>query len=95
MFVPNTLGALFSTVIVTAQSFAVMTAQKYQFTSTSNCWIKQDVAANSPVASAGAGSMFVPALSVVYLVLGYGNTLSVIRDSADGKASLTEVVELG
>lgn len=40
-------------------------------------------------ATAGAGSMFVPALAIKFIDGKHGQTLSVIRDAADGKASLT------
>lgn len=47
---------------------------------------------SGPVASAASGSMFVPA-NVVLPISGYaGSNLSVIRDTADGSASLTRAL---
>ncbi len=45
----------------------------------------------TPIATAGAGSVFVPALFTVYLDGARGDSLSVIRDTADGVASLTPI----
>ena len=45
-----------------------------------------------PIASAASGSMFIPA-NVVMPISGYaGTNISVIRDTADGKASLTRAL---
>jgi hypothetical protein len=45
----------------------------------------------TPIATAGAGSTFVPANVIVYLDGARGDSLSVIRNTADGSASLTPV----
>ena len=77
-----------------ATSTAVMVAHKiYAFASDTNCWIKQDAAANTPVASAASGSAYIPANTMVLLDGAFGDTLSVIRDTADGKSTLTPVVQ--
>ena len=91
----------FLAVTATAAPFdaLVMTPDRdYMFVSTTNCWVKQenlvlDASDNlvSPVASAGAGSMFVPALFPVYLDGARGDTLSVVRNTADGSSTLTPV----
>ncbi|MGN6103652.1 MAG: hypothetical protein ACTHU0_00980 [Kofleriaceae bacterium] len=60
--------------------------ETWLFVSSTDSWIAQGA---NPTATAGAGSMFVPA-RVGVLVEGLnGAKLAVIRDSADGKASLT------
>jgi hypothetical protein len=70
-----------------------MAAHKvYRFTTTGACWIKQDAAANTPVASAGAGSTLINAGQEALLDGSFGDTLSVVQDSTGGKASLTPVV---
>lgn len=77
-----------------ATSTVVMTAHKvYAFASTTNCWIKQDKAANIPVASAASGSAFVPANIMVVLDGSFGDTISVIRDTASGKCSVTPCMQ--
>lgn len=45
---------------------------------------------DGPVASAGAGSVFVPAKSYLTLDSALGADLSAVRDTADGKASLAQ-----
>lgn len=79
-------------VIVTSAQFAVLTAmasdQWFIFCSTTDCWIKQ---AANPTASAAAGSMFVPAKTIIFINGVNGAKLAVIRDAVDGKASLTPV----
>lgn len=46
-------------------------------------------AAYTPQATAGAGSMYLPANTSVFLAGGVGSDVSIMRDSADGNASLT------
>ncbi len=58
----------------------------HEFVCTTDCWIKQGAA---PTASAASGSMFVPALRTVLIDAGAGVKLSVIRNTADGSATLT------
>lgn len=60
----------------------------YAFVSSTDCFIAQGA---TPTATAADGSMFVPSRTVVYLAGDNGAALSVIRDTADGKASLTPV----
>lgn len=61
----------------------------YVFVSNTDCFIKQGAA---PVtATTGDGSMFVPSRTPVLVSGDNGAALSVIRDAADGKASLTPV----
>lgn len=63
--------------------------QFWAFSSSTNCWIAQS---NSPSASAGAaGNSFVGAGRVVYLDGRNGSDVSVVQDTAGGKASLTPV----
>lgn len=56
------------------------------YVANTDSWIAQGA---SPTASAGAGSMFVPARLPVLVDGANGSHVSVIRDSADGRASLT------
>lgn len=67
---------------------AMAAGQLWEFCSNTNCWIKQG---SAPVASAASGSMFVPALKSVYIDGKFGANLSVIQDSAGGKATLTRL----
>lgn len=78
-----------------AEFNANMAAHTYWlFVSTTNCWIKQGAHAAlvTSGASAGAGSMFVPALAQVVISGDLGADLSVIEDTTTGKASLTRVI---
>ena len=59
----------------------------YVLCSNTNAWA---MIGSSPTASAGAGSFFVPAGKPI-AVTGTG-LLAIIRDAADGKASLTPVL---
>lgn len=67
---------------------AMANGQFFVFVSTTNCWIKQGA---NPTATKAAGSMFWPANVPIILAGQDGAKLSVIRDSADGTASLTPV----
>lgn len=61
----------------------------YLFVSSTACWIAQGT---SPVASAGAGSMYVPANVVIAISGRAGADVAVIQDSVSGKASLTRAL---
>lgn len=95
MLVPVAASSLYSTVTSSAASFSAMTGKRYVFSSNTACFIKQGPAAGSPTASSAAGSMYVPSDSFITIDPKYGDTVSVIRDSADGKATLQEVAEVG
>lgn len=69
---------------------AMVAGQFYMFVSSTNCWIAQG-ATGTTTASAGAGSMFVPANTIVLLNGHVGVECAVIEDSVSGKASLTQV----
>lgn len=87
---PNTAASDEIGVIVTSVTFGTLlmvVRSFYLFTCTTNCWIKQSDAGTA--ATVGAGSMFWPANVPLFLAGKYGAKLSVIRDTADGKASLT------
>lgn len=60
--------------------------QRFVFVANTACWIAQGAA---PVASAAAGSMFVPANTQVMIDGANGARLAVIQDAVAGKASLT------
>jgi hypothetical protein len=53
-----------------------------------NCWI---TFAASPTATAGAGSIYLPAGVVEYFHVTPGQKLAAIRDSADGTLSVAEM----
>ncbi len=60
----------------------------YLFVANTDCFVLQGA---NPTATAADGSMFVPSRSAVVLSGDNGAKLSVIRDTADGKASLTPI----
>lgn len=62
--------------------------QYFVFCSSVACWIKQGT---NPVASAAAGSMFVPANVQVMIDGALGTELAVIQASTGGTASLVRV----
>lgn len=65
--------------------------QFWLFVSNANCWIKQG--SGTPVATAGALSMYVPANTVIVINGKAGANLAVIQDGAStGKASLTRAL---
>lgn len=64
----------------------------YQFCSSTNCFFKQGY--GSQTASAAADNIFAPAGAVFYLHGGNGTHISVIRDTADGKATIHEIQEI-
>lgn len=80
-------------VTATAASFSAGmvagSSQFWRFVSTTNCWILQGA---TPTAVANTvGNMLVPAGQEVYLDGRNGADVSVVRDTADGHASLTPV----
>jgi len=92
MLVPAANSSSFLAVTSTAATHTAMTKPKrYVFTANTTCYIKQGPAASSPVASAGTGSMLVPAGLAILIDSNYGDTLSVVRDSADGASTLQEL----
>lgn len=62
--------------------------QTWLFVSSTACWIAQGA---NPTAAASDGNMFVPAGVQVMIDGAGGEKLAVIRDTADGRASLTRV----
>lgn len=79
-------------VTATAASFgaAMTSGQFWALTSTTNCWVAQ---ADTPVAVANtAGSTLLAAGRTIYLDGRNGVDASVVRDTADGHASLTPVM---
>jgi len=69
---------------------SMLAGSYYAFVSTTDCWIQQGA---TPTATAGAGSMFVPAKTVWFLDGAAGADLAVIQDTAGGKASLTRCLK--
>lgn len=66
----------------------MVAGRTYLFVSNTDCYIKQGA---TPTATAADGSMFVPSRVPIELSGDNGAALSIIRDTADGKASLTVV----
>lgn len=91
MSTPDTTTALVLNVTSSADEFGadMQPGNFYQYVATVATWIAQG---ETPTASAGAGSMYVPANFVVTLTGICGPDLSVVRDSVDGKASLTRLL---
>lgn len=67
---------------------ALVPGKRYEFTANTSCWIKQGAA---PTATAGAGSLFVPAGRVVPITGSRGAIISAIQDAAPGRGAVTEV----
>lgn len=92
---PVTSASVATSVTATAASSSLTMAagRWYRFIATTACWIKQAAAATigTTPATAGSGSMFVAASEVVFLSGTNGDTLSMIRNAADGTATLTPV----
>lgn len=79
----------YSTVTASSQLFTNTVSGVCQFVANTNCWIKQGDA--SVTATAAAGSIFVPSGTIYHVHGDRGARLAVLRDTADGKASLTPV----
>lgn len=90
-FTPNTLLSEVANVTATSAAFTLVMAVQsdYVFVSTTNCFIKQS--ANAAAATAASTSMLWPASQPIKLSGNNGARLTVIRDTADGKASLTPI----
>lgn len=67
---------------------ALTPGKRYEFTANTNCYIKQGVA---PTATAGAGSLYVPAGRVVPIHGSNGAVISAIQDTAPGRGVVAEV----
>lgn len=78
---------------VTASSAVLATALvatgTYMFASTTACWIRQSADATANTATAAAPSMFVPANTIIMIDGQNGAQIAIIRDAADGRASIT------
>ena len=107
-YVPNIAGS--ERVAVAAASAGFTTPMKpgqvYLFTANTNCWVKVTTTGGSAVADT-SGNMYVHAGQTVYLsnLADFDNSLpsgttttngfvKVIRDSADGDATLTPMVRV-
>lgn len=69
---------------------AIQATATYAYVCTADSWVTQ--AASAAVATAGAGSAFVPAKTIVLLDGVLGASVAAIRDSSSGTASLTPVL---
>jgi hypothetical protein len=90
---PDTTTALAQTVTVASAHFgaAMVDKEYWLFTSSTNCWIKQADGTPTAVAAAAA-NMYVPANTLVVIDGRCGANIAVIRDTADGRASLTRLL---
>ncbi len=88
--IPSTSEALAVDSSSTQFTLTLVTSppKQYTFVSTTNCWIAQGA---NPTASAASGSMFVPALYPVLIDGRHGAKLAVVRNTADGTSTLTEL----
>ncbi len=86
---PVTTASELAAVTAASATFTLVMAKNefYIFVSTTACFIKQTDAATA--ATAASGSMLIPAGLGVRISGNNGTRLTVIRDTADGKASLT------
>jgi hypothetical protein len=96
------VATILKAAIVANQSYITVTQASGVLTlasTTKNITITENVANGSftvvygPIATAAAGSMYIPANYPVILRGEQGSNVSVLRDSADGKASLTKHFE--
>lgn len=78
-----------ATVVATASGATVTVTSTTGNLTTTKSSASGMTVAYTPIATKATGSMFVPALATLYLDGSKGSNLSVLRDSADGKASLT------
>ena len=89
---PDTSSSIEKAVGATSVKFGASmgaSADVWMFVSTVDCWIAQGA---NPTASAGAGSMFVPAKVIIQITGRAGADLAVVEDSTAGKASLTRAL---
>ena len=79
-----------STVTIASAQFTptMVAGQVWLFLSNTDCYISQGA---NPTAAAADGNMFVPARMAVEIEGDLGAKLAVIRDTADGRASLTRI----
>lgn len=80
----------FSTVTASPQNITttMSAGNLYLFSTTTSCWIAWG---SNPTASAAAGSLLVPAGTSLLIHGTFGPKLSILRDAADGKASIVVV----
>lgn len=85
----NTLLSELATVSAVSAAFTLVMIPKerYLFVSTTACFIKQSAGATA--ATAASTSMLWPANYPLFIDGSLGARLTVIRDTTDGKASLT------
>lgn len=90
---PNTTTSQSAAIGVAAANVAtaLVPGKRYEFVANTDCWIKQG---SAPTATAGAGSMFVPARRVVPIHGSRGAVISAIQDLVPGRGevSLVDVI---
>ena len=85
------VGASSATFGLAMTTIGVLGQALYRFVSTTNCWLAQSA---TPTATSGAGSLFVPANTIVILDGSLGTHAACIQDSTGGKASLCPVLDV-
>lgn len=92
--VSKSVGSLFVAVEVGSAALAteLLPGKVYLFCSSTNCFFKQGFGAQT--AAAAADNVFAPAGAEFFIHGSNGTHLSVIRDTADGKATLHEIQEI-
>lgn len=75
----------------TAAQSAAITANLVMVTSDTTCWIK---GGTNPTATAAAGSMRLPADTILPIGIRSGDKISVIRDTASGNLSIMPVISV-
>lgn len=93
---PITLTAGSAFVAVTGTSATLKSdldfSELYEFSCSTNCFIKQGVGAQT--AAAAANNVFVPAGVVKFIHGANGNTIAVIQETAGGNATIHLVQEI-
>lgn len=85
----NADAIVLSPATASSGSAAALPKGTYRVVANTNCWIK--TGATLPTASAATGSMYVPANVPFNMQLTGAEWVACIRDTADGKLSLTRV----
>lgn len=92
--IAQTAGALSVAVVIASAELAstLLPGKVYQFCSSTACYFKQGFGAQT--AAAAANNIFAPVGVPFYIHGSNGTHLSVIRDAADGRATLHLIQEI-
>jgi hypothetical protein len=91
----TTVGAKASTVVVGSSTLTTTLAagKVYSLCTNTNTWVKQGFGAQT-AAVATVNNVLVPAGGTVFLHGSNGDTVAVIRDTADGACSINAITEI-